>query len=118
MKLFGEFEPVESKLVVSLWSVSVSAEAFLRLDRLKRPETVEDTVPLDSTEGARTESLRWGAEQKVSRMEIRSKKNYAHSGAGVDDLVQQWARGGSPEESLNCRVVRINFGEAADIRRR
>lgn len=74
MKLFGEFEPVESKLVVSLWSVSVSAEAFLRLDRLKRPETVEDTVPLDCTEGARTESLRWGAEQKVSRLEIRSKK--------------------------------------------
>lgn len=86
MKLPGEFEPVESKLIESLWSVSVSAEAFLRLDRLKRPETVEDTVPLDCTEGARTESLRWGAVKEVSRSEIKSnQKNYAHSGEGVDD---------------------------------
>jgi hypothetical protein len=59
VKVLGEFEPVESKLVESLWSVSVSAEAFLRpVDRLKRPETVEDTLPLDCTEGARTELLR------------------------------------------------------------
>ena len=59
MKVFGEFELVESKLAASLWSVSVSAEAFLRpVVRLKRPETVEDTVPLECTEGARPESLR------------------------------------------------------------
>lgn len=56
--MLGEFEPVESKLFVSLWSVSASAEAFLRLARLKRPETVEETVPFDCTEGVRTESLR------------------------------------------------------------
>lgn len=118
MKLFGEFEPVESKLVESLWRVSVSAEAFLRpVVRLKRPDTVEDTDPLDWTEGARIESLRWGAEKEVSRLEIKL-RNDTHSGEGVDDLVQEWARGGSPEGLLNCRVFRINFGEAADIRRR
>ena len=62
VKALGEFEPVESKLVESLCKVSVSAEVFLRLvDRLKSPETVEETVPLDCTEGARTESLRLGA---------------------------------------------------------
>ena len=58
MKVLGEFEPVESKLFVSLWSVSASTEAFLRLGRLKRPETVEETVPLDFTDGVRTGSLR------------------------------------------------------------
>jgi len=62
VKVLGEFELVESKLVESLWRVSVSVEVFLRLvDRLKRPETDEEIVPLDRTEGARTESLRWGA---------------------------------------------------------
>lgn len=62
MNALGEFEPVESMLVESLCRVSVSVEVFLRLvDRLKSPETVEETVPLDCTEGARTESLRWGA---------------------------------------------------------
>jgi hypothetical protein len=59
VKVLGEFEPVESKLVESLWRVSVSVEGFLRpVDRLKRPDTVEVIVPLDCTEGARTESLR------------------------------------------------------------
>jgi len=62
VKALGEFELVESKLVESLWRVSVSVEVFLRLvDRLKRPETDEEIVPLDRTEGVRTESLRWGA---------------------------------------------------------
>lgn len=59
VKVLGEFEPVESKLVESLWRVSVSAEVFLRpVDRLKRPETDDEIVPLVCTEGARTESLR------------------------------------------------------------
>jgi len=70
VKVFGEFEPVESKLVASLWRVSVSVEVFLRLVRLKSPDTVEDTVPLDCTEGGRVESLRCGAGRQVSRLGI------------------------------------------------
>lgn len=69
MKVFGEFEPVESKLVASLCRVSVSVEVFLRLVRLKSPDTVEDTVPLDCTEEGR-ESLRCGAARQVSRLGI------------------------------------------------
>lgn len=57
MKVLGELEPVESKLFVSLQSVSVSAEAFLQLVRLKRPEMLEETVALDFTDGVRTGSL-------------------------------------------------------------
>jgi hypothetical protein len=65
VKVVGEFEAVESKLVVSLCRVSVSVEVFLRpVVRLKRPETVEDTVPLEFTEGVRIESLRCGAGSK------------------------------------------------------
>jgi hypothetical protein len=70
VKVFGEFELVESKLVASLWRVSVSVEVFLRLVRLKSPDTVEDTVPLDCTEGGREESLRCGAGRQVSRLGI------------------------------------------------
>ena len=66
MKVFGELELVDSKLVESLWRVSVSVAVFLRLGvRLKRPETVEDTVPLDWTEGVRIEFLRCGAGKQV-----------------------------------------------------
>jgi hypothetical protein len=57
VKVLGELEPVESKLFVSLQSVSVSAEAFLQLVRLKRPEMLEETVALDFTDGVRTGSL-------------------------------------------------------------
>jgi hypothetical protein len=57
VKVLGELEPVESKLFVSLQSVSVSAEAFLHLVRLKRPEMLEETVALDFTDGVRTGSL-------------------------------------------------------------
>lgn len=118
MKVFGEVEPVERKLAESLWSVSASVEVFLRpVFRLKRPETVEDTVPLDCTDGARTESLRWGAEKEVSQLEVES-RNYTRSGGDVDDLDRQWALGDSPEGLLNCRGVRIGSAEAADIRRR
>jgi hypothetical protein len=112
------FEPVERKLAESLWSVSASVEVFLRpVFRLKRPETVEDTVPLDCTEGARTESLRWGPEKEVSQLEVKS-INYTCSGERADDLDREWALGDSPEGSLNCRVARIGFAEATDIRRR
>jgi hypothetical protein len=57
VKVLGELEPVESKLFVSLQSVSVSAEAFLQLVRLKRPEMLEETVALDFTDGVQTGSL-------------------------------------------------------------
>jgi hypothetical protein len=57
VKVLGELEPVESKLFVSLQSVSVSAEAFLQLVRLKRPEMLEETVALDFMDGVRTGSL-------------------------------------------------------------
>lgn len=75
MKLFGELEPVESKLVESLWRVSASAvEASLRLDRLKRPETDEDMVPLDCREEERREPLRFGAKKEVSHRESKQEK--------------------------------------------
>jgi hypothetical protein len=55
--VLGELEPVESKLFVSLRSVSILAEAFLQLVRLKRPEMLEEMVTLDFTDGVQTGSL-------------------------------------------------------------
>jgi hypothetical protein len=57
VKVLGELEPVESKLFVSLQSMSVSAEAFLQLVCIKRPEMLEEMVALDFTDGVRTGSL-------------------------------------------------------------
>ena len=81
MKAFGEFELAESKLVESLWSVSVSVELFLRpVARLRRPDTEEDIVPLDCTEGVRTKSLRRGAGRACQNLRIESKKLHPLSG--------------------------------------
>lgn len=118
MKVFGELEPVECKLVESLWRVSVSAEAFLRpVVRLKRPEIDDEEAPLDCTEGARTEPLRLGAKKGVSHLRIGSRSS-THFGEDEDDLDQQWEREDSPEELLCCRIAQTNSGEVADIRRR
>lgn len=115
MKVFGEFEPVESKLVASLWRVSVSVEVFLRLVRLKSPDTVEDTVPLDCTEAGRIESLRCGAGRQVSRLGIGPNSD-AHF--WEDDWGQRWVRGDSPGGPSSCRVARIGSGGADDTHRR
>jgi hypothetical protein len=116
VKVFGEFEAVESKLVVSLCRVSVSVEFFLRpVVRLNRPETVEDTVPLDFTEGVRIESLRCGAGKQVSRLRVESRSD-AHF--WEDDWGLRWERGDSPEGPTSCRVARIGSVGADDTHRR
>jgi hypothetical protein len=116
VKVFGEFEPVESRLVESLWGVSVSVELFLRpVARRKRPETDEDTVPLDCTEGARKEPLRWGAGKQVSHLGIESRSD---THFGEDDWDLRWELGDSPEGPWSCQVARIGSGGADDTRRR
>jgi hypothetical protein len=47
VKVLGELEPVESKLFVSLQRVSISAEAFLQLVRLKRLWTLRTVCEQD-----------------------------------------------------------------------
>jgi hypothetical protein len=118
VKAFGEFEFAESRLVESLWRVSASVDGLLRpVFRLNRPEMEEDVVPLDCTEGARTEPFRWGAKKEVGHLRIESRSG-SHFVAAVDDWDLRWERRISPWGLSGCRVARISSGEVTDTRRR
>jgi hypothetical protein len=120
VKVFGEFEPAEeSKLVESLWSVSVSVELFLRpVARRRRPDTEEDIVLLDCIEGVRTSSLRRGAGKLCQEYgDIRS-RSLAHSQEDEDGLGQQWGRQESLEVVLSRQVVQTGSDGVTYIRHR
>ncbi|KAN0124270.1 hypothetical protein V8E52_001919 [Russula decolorans] len=77
----SQIEAVEADARQTGAHVSVSAEAFLRLVHLKRPEMLEETVALDFKDDQDTALT---------------------LGEGMDDLDREWACGSSPKGLLNC----------------